>query len=278
MKITLAFCCHNVERDIESVLRSWLDNLSGRHEVEVLAACDDCRDRTADVARQVLRQYSTVIHGVFETDNIWEIRCNNMMLQGAANDSIIIFAQGDNWLHDKNWDDVLVYFYESYSGNIAGAVGAVGLLSGVRMNRDFSYDRIECYRPHKHEGAWVHGIAKDAYPLAVYQVDFINRPFAISTQLLREYGGLDEAYCPMDWDDADLSMKLLRDGFTNLYVPFDLVNTSAKQQTLTSAQMSANYQHGEAIMRQRWSKFVAKRESSVKMLLTMTEANGRLSL
>lgn len=278
MKITLAFDIFNKRDTIREVVESWLNTLSGQHKIEVIAVFDALRDSSDSVVAEVTANYPLSAYKPLYMDDVFEIKANNNALDSATGD-IIVFCQDDTLIYDAGWDDTLATCFDArapFGSN--GFTGAVGLLAGVGMNRDFSYHRIECYRPHKHAGAWVHGITKDAYPLSVYQVDFINRPFAISVPLLRNYGGLDEAYCPMDWDDADLSFKLAADGFVNYYVPFDLVNTSAKQQTLTSAQMSANYQHGEAVAKQRWGQWVAERQTSVKQLWSMAETSEGLLL
>lgn len=283
MKISLAFCLHNVEPVIESIFRSWLDNLSGKHAVEVIAVFDDCTDKSAAVAARTMAEYGDTIRYLpLHTDNIWEIRCNNRALEQAQGD-VIIFAQGDNWCYTPGWDDTLFAVMdkaeEFYHTPLGMVVGAIGLLAGVKFNADFSLNRIECDRPHKGENFALHGIDPSTYPLSVYRVDAINRPFAVNVDNLRDYKGLDETYCPMDWDDADLSLQLLSLGYTNLYIPFDVVNLCSKKETLTRAQMDANYIHGERIARERWGKFVAERESSFKMLMPLTEdADGRLSL
>ncbi len=274
MDITLAFTIHDKEDTIESVLRSWLDTLSGKHTVEILACFDACSDASYAIVEDWMAGYPWISYRDFVTDDIYEIRCNNLMLKHADGD-LFLSCQDDNWQHTPHWDDALVTLMEN-----TPTVGAVGLLAGVRMKRDFSLDRIECYTPEKDAGGgWVHGIGPDTYPLGVYQVDVINRPFASRTDLLRSYSGLDEAYCPMDWDDADLSLKLLRDGYTNLYLPLNVLNTCGKKATLSEAQMSANYVHGERIARQRWGKFVAERESSIRMLYPLRKGDdGRLSV
>ena len=272
MKFTIALDVFNKAPTIEALLRSWLDNLSGKHEIELLITFDALRDQSAVIASQVIDEYPEVAARFMFTNDIFEIKCDNLMLQDATGD-VVCFVQDDNSQYDPNWDATLADVMTSTPN-----IGAVGLLSGVRMHRNFDLDRMECYRPHKDERAWVHGINKDAYPLGVYQVDVINRPFAIGVDLLRSYGGLDESYCPMDYDDADLSFKLLRDGYTNLYVPFDLLNICAKKETLSQATIAENYMRGERIAKSRWSQFIAARESSVKFLYPMEASSEGLSV
>ncbi len=272
MKFSLGVTIHNKEAWIAEYLDTWLANLSGKHEVEVIAAFDACTDRSQEMVEYVMAGYPYIGYTPLVTPDIFEIRCNNLELSHATGD-VFVAIQDDNAIYDIGWDATLADIMTT-----PPTIGAIGLLSGVRMHPNFNFDRMECYRPHKDERAWVHGINKDAYPLAVYQVDVINRPFAVSTALLRHYGGLDEAYCPMDYDDADLSFKLLRDGYTNLYVPFDLLNICAKKETISQAQIARNYMHGEAIARSRWGQFIAERESSVQTLYPLKATDEGLVL
>lgn len=272
MKLTLALDIFNKEATIESVVRSWLDTLSGKHDIEVIAVFDalhDCSDLTVG---KLMKNYPTVAYRSLYTPDVFEIKANNAALALATGD-VIVFVQDDNSMYDRHWDDTLAAIWQQ-----SPDTGTVSLLSGVRMHPNFDLDRIECYRSHKDERAWVHGINKDAYPLGVYQVDAINRPFSVRVDVLRGYGGLDEAYCPMDYDDADLSFKLLRDGYRNLYAPFDVLNICAKKETLSQATIAENYQRGERIAKARWGSFIAGRESSTKLLYPMTVTSEGLVL
>lgn len=278
MKITIALDCFNKESTIADVVRSWVSTLSGQHEVELMVCFDALNDHSDFEVSSLMWEFPNVAYKALYADDVFEIKADNMMLAEATGD-VIVFVQDDNFQYDANWDDTLAKVYQwAEIPNPTHLIGAISLLSGVRMHKDFALDRMECFRPHKDERAWVHGINKDAYPLAVYQVDVVNRPFAVRVSVLRFYGGLDEGYCPMDYDDADLSFKLLRDGYTNLYIPFDVLNLCSKKDTLSQGQIAENYMRGERIARERWAGFIAARESSVRLLWKLEATDAGLSL
>lgn len=276
MKFTLAFDIFNKADTIENVVRSWLVTLSGKHEIECVFVFDALRDSSDLEVVLCMDDFTHIPYGLVYTDDVFEIKANNEALKHATGD-VVLFIQDDNWMYTPSWDDTLAQVF-TLPSNPTHLPGAVGLLAGVQMNKDFSLNRIECHRPHKDERAWVHGLGKDQYPLAIYEVDAINRPFAVRVDVLREQGGLDEIYCPMDYDDADLSFKLLERGLTNLYVPFDLLNICGKKETLSQSAIAENFQRGERIARERWGQFIADRETSFGLLSPMKEVDGRLSL
>ena len=264
MKFTLAFGIYNKADWIESLLRSWLDHLSGRHDVQIVLVFDACTDGSDAIARDVLSGYKWPCVWLY-ADDVYEIRCNNMALEAAAGD-VIVFIQDDNWMHDRGYDDILA------QAMTWERVGAVGLLAGLQLRPGLTWRRIEVDRPHK--GVQFHGDGDQA--LGVYAVDAINRPFAIHTKTLRALGGLDEAYCPTSYDDLDLSIRLLQEGYTNLYVPFDVLNTCASKQTMGQAAIAGHYGRGRSLCRQRHQAYTDELESTLQMLYPLRESKDGL--
>ena len=267
MKLTLAFDVYNKAEWIADLLHSWLGNLSGRHGVEAIVVFDASRDDSPAIAREVLAQYD-VAHAFLYADDIYEIRCNNMALAQADGD-VIVFVQDDNWMHDRSYDETLLQVLERTPD-----VGAVGLLAGLQLMPGLRWRRIEVDRPHKGEQF----AGAQGQPLAVYAVDAINRPFAIRVELLRSLGGLDETYCPTSYDDLDLSIELLKAGYTNLYVPFDLLNTGASKDSMGEQSIQRHYGRGHELCRRRHRAYVDRMESTVRPLYPLQEREGRLAL
>jgi len=159
MKLTLAFDIYNKEHWIQSLLESWLDNLSGKHEVEVIIVFDDCKDASPEIAERVLQGRGLNYQFLYADDES-EIYCNDLAFQHATGD-FIIFIQDDNWIYDRDWDDTLVQVLHRVDN-----IGAVGLLAGLEMKRGprLSKRRIEVNRPHKGEDFWV----KEVFDLGVW--------------------------------------------------------------------------------------------------------------
>jgi glycosyltransferase involved in cell wall biosynthesis len=232
MKFTLAFGVYNKAPILEALLTSWFSTLSGGYSYEAVVVCDACVDGSQEIALKTLAEFDGTLsrHAVLETPDVYEIAVNNRALDWAADDSdLIVFIQDDNHIFDPAWDAWIV--------DARGTVekpGAVALLAGgYFLKNGFSYRRVESQRPHKGEHFDKHMIPADAYPPGIYSVDFITRPFAVSTPLLRGLGGLGgPGWDVICWDDTDLSVKLLRRGYTNLYVSLDVLNTSMGLRTM----------------------------------------------
>ena len=277
MKLTLVFNVFNKATTLESVLTSWINRLSFQRAYEVIVTCDACVDGTAEVARKVLQAYAGVLTGwqVVETPDIYEIAANNLALRLAAWDSdLILFIQDDNWMFSSKWDVALVE-----AQRLVARPGATALLAGGVFHADgIGYMRVECSGEHKGDHFDKHRIPKDKYPLAVYGVDFVTRPFAIHTTLLRDLGGLASPdYERLCFDDTDLSVKLLRQDYTNLYLPCDVLNTSMGQETMKEA-MRYCFDHNQEVFRRIHQQWLQWRDGNTfKMVRPLTLNDGRLS-
>ncbi len=268
MKLTLAYQVYNKEKWIQSLLESWLDNLSGNNEYEIIIVFDDCKDNSPKIAEKVLKERKLDYQFLYADDE-FEIYCNDMAFKNATGD-FIIFIQDDNWMYDKNWDDTLVQIISKVE-----KIGAVGLLAGLEMkhSKEISYRRIEVDRPHKGENFQV----KEDFDLAVWSVDSINRPFGIFTNLLREIGGLDFAFRPTCGDDLDLSLKLLKKGYINIYIPFDVKNLVASNSTMNPDFISNTYIQAFRLNQKRYGNFLCRRlGSNLKKIFLLEEQSGGL--
>jgi len=266
MKITLAFDIYNKEKWIESILHSWISNLSGENQYEIIIVFDACKDRSEEIARNFLSQFNYE-YKFLHADDKYEIYCNNLALQHATGD-YIVFIQDDNWIYDKDWDLI----FTKVVGKVDN-VGTVGFLAGIQAlpdSNNIKYQRIEIDRPHKGENFSVHNLP--TYETGVWQVDAICRPFCVSRALLLSYGGLDTAFSPTCGDDLDLSLKLLRDGKVNLYIPFDLLNICGEKQTMQSDLRDSSYRRAFFINHQRHDEFLINRiENNTKVLIPLSK-------
>jgi len=209
MKLTLAFQVYNKEKSIESVMDSWVRNLSGRNECEIIVVFDDCKDASVDILHKYLREKKQDYMFLFADDR-YEIFCSNLALKYASGD-YIVFIQDDNWIYDENWDLLLGKMLRQIDN-----IGVVALLAGVQMlpeQNKLRYQRIEISRTHKKEYVSAHNLPE--YELGIWQVDSVCRPFCIFRELLLSYGGMDEAFSPTRGDDLDLGIKLVKEGITN---------------------------------------------------------------
>jgi len=300
MKITLAFTIFNKEEWIESLLESWLSNLSWKNTYEVVIVFDDLKDSSDEKAEKYLRK-TDVPYKFLYADNKYEIFCNNLALENATGD-YIVFIQDDNWIYDKNWDSLLVDVVNSIPN-----IGAIGFLAGLKIipnsildifkwniKRTFKkfgilkkelfppvrYERIEINRKHKGENFSSNKIKK-RYSLGIWQVHAVNRPFSIQRELLLRYGGLDRDFMPTCGDDLSLSIKLLFDGKINIYIPFDLVNLAYSEKKTSKEYNQKIYNKAYFKIYKKYkrilnSNFFNRKE--IKMLYTLKIKNSELQL
>lgn len=270
MKITLAFTIFNKEKWIKSLLKSWVSNLSGKNSYEIIIVFDACKDRSEEIARKYLDS-TKIKYRFFYANDRFEIYCNNLALKHATGD-YIIFIQDDNWIYDKNWDLILAKVVNSVPN-----VGAIGFLAGLKVEASNSfwqrlfltpnsvlYERIEVDRLHK--GKYFNKDLKGKYQAAVWQVDAINRPFCISRKLLLSMGGLNKKFMPSCGDDLDLSLKLLEAGRVNVYIPFDLLNVTASNNTLSQKFITDSYTKAYSLNFKLHKKYLTRSKSIVLKL------------
>lgn len=259
MLFTLAFAIHDKSYYLSSLLESWLDNLSGNNLYEVIVVCDGCSDDSHEVAKRVLAKYSNLLSSscVIDTPDIWEIRANNAALDLATpNSDLIAFIQDDNFEFDYSWDELVIQARARVE-----QPGAVALLAGCYFVPDGeTYCRVETRTMHK--GMFFDRVNTcDQYKPGLYEVDFVTRPFVVDTRQLRDYGGLGgPEFDVLCWDDVDLSLKLQRDGHTNLYLSLDVLNT-AMGQTTAPGRMESSFERNRSIVLPRWANYLKWRDT-----------------
>lgn len=269
MKLTLAFDIYNKEEWISPLLGSWLFNLSKENKYEFIVVFDNLKDKSRVIADRCFERFGYLYLPLF-TDNKFEVFCNNLALQYSTGD-YIIFIQDDNFIYDQNWDLTLTETIARVPN-----LGIIGFLSGLKVSAPpIRYECIEANRPHKREYFKMRNV--EPCELAVWQVDAVNRPFCINRELLGTLGGLDKAYEPTYGDDFDLSLKLLREGKINLYIPFDLKNIGAFKETLDRELFKKAKQKARLLWRERYSDYLAKRENSqIRRLFVLKETENGL--
>lgn len=261
MKITLAFCVFNKADTIAAVLTSWLATLSHEHTYEAIIVCDACIDGTQERARETLIRFTPPLKrwSILETPDVYEIAANNAALEWASADSdLIAFIQDDNTQFTQGWDRLLVE-----ARRLRSFPGCTAMLAGGIFHPDgVGYSRIESNTPHKGEYFTTHGISETTYPPGIYNVDFITRPFAVGTPLLREMGGLGfpggDVIC---WDDTDLSVKMLKAGYANQYISMDVLNTCSGQATMKE-RMARSFTHNHKLFVAAHAEWLRARETN----------------
>jgi GT2 family glycosyltransferase len=248
MKITLAFMVFRPGGRWSEALFSWLFHLSGDHQYEVICTFDDPenRDHPIEAAGRVMSLFPHVTYKPLMTGDINELRANNRALDVAAPDSdVFVVLQDDNFIRDTRWDARLVDAMQQAARDVGKPIGAMGLLAGLKFDRSAQYRRVECWRdnkPDEFRPAAYSDILDPNLPIKVYAVDGVNRPLAVPTPVMHTIGGFDDLFAPRDWDCTDLGVRLMREGYQNLYVPLDIENYCVKRKTQTVQEMAGYFE------------------------------------
>ena len=120
------------------MLDSWVSNLSGDNEIEVVIVFDACKDSSEEIARKYFAKIEMEVKYLYADDQ-FEIYCNSLAL-GKATGDYIIFIQDYNWIYDKNWDRLLTDVIERTPdvGAIGGHCVDVPIIVTVRDEYDLS--------------------------------------------------------------------------------------------------------------------------------------------
>jgi len=255
MKITLAITIYNKEDWVESILKSWIENAKYPENLEIVIVFDGLKDNSEINVKNYLANKDIPVKYLY-ADDMHEIFCNNLALTNSSGD-YVIFIQDDNWIYDKNWDETLLITIKKLEalqikpGGIALLAGAVvqspnfiedyikSIYFGIRHNLSaylnkkfkpikidfrFRYKRVETDRSSKGNNFSIHNIPSQ--PFGIWRIHHVTRPFCVERKLIQNLGGLNKEFMPHMGDDIDLSYNLIRNGYTNIYIPFDLLNIS----------------------------------------------------
>jgi len=191
---------------LERCLQSW-QSLAGDKPIELLVIEDGCRDGTqeyltklaqSDWGRRCLRW--------FHEDDAHELKCNNRgFVESRA--PLMLVWQDDMFLRSGWLIEELIATFDTYQD--------IGLMSLSRG--------LNCYPLEDPISRWEDlldwrrlesTIGKAPLNWAYLQeVDIVVRPWVVRRECLNKVGYLDEAFCPHEWDEADLCFRIREAGW-----------------------------------------------------------------
>lgn len=194
----------NNQRVLERCLDSW-ERLAADQPVELIVIEDGCGDGTPDFLRE--REQSPwgrrYLRWVHEND-VHQVRCNNRGFKEARAPLFLVWDD-DMFLEVRWFVPELIRTFRAYP--------EMGLLSLIRGLNVFPLHRpIERWEDlHLPE----HMLSTIGRPplnwLQLTEVDIVIRPWVVRRTCIERVGALDEAFCPIEWDEADLAFRI-RDG------------------------------------------------------------------
>jgi glycosyltransferase involved in cell wall biosynthesis len=186
-------------------LESW-QRYASDQPVELIVVEDGCKDGTADYLRE---QEATpwgkrFLRWVHE-DDVNQVRCNNRGFREAKAPLILVWD--DDMFLEVDWFvPELIATFRSYPD--------IGLLSLIRGLYVYPLTKpIERWDDLHLPQHMVTTIGEAPFNwLRLAEVDIVIRPWVVRRACIDAVGPLDEAFCPIEWDEADFAYRIREKG------------------------------------------------------------------
>ena len=176
-------------------------------QIEILVIEDGCRDSTRDyLASLAETEWGRRQMRWFHEDDVNELKCNNRGFAESRAPLLLVW-QDDMFLQCDWFVDELIATFAAYP--------EIGLLSLSRG--------LNCYPLDEPIVEWEDlldwrrlesTIGKAPLNwMRLQEVDIVVRPWIIRRECLDKVGYLDEAFCPHEWDEADLCFRIRQAGW-----------------------------------------------------------------
>jgi len=197
--ISVILCIFNKEHLIERIINSLFCN-SSELVKEYIFVLDGCTDNSPNIVMSLAKQTPpTAVYKILYTNNVFEIRSNNVGMKHATQKYVCI-VQDDMEILEKNWDKRLIQPLLSFTDMFAvTARTACQLVSnGDFINGKEGPVGHKCF--HRNND-----ISRDI----VYVNQLVNRgPLMLDLERVRMLGYLDETLPGLlAGDDADLCIR-----------------------------------------------------------------------
>jgi GT2 family glycosyltransferase len=197
---------NNVEV-LKRCLDSW-ERHAADQPVELLVIEDGCKDGTADYLRQRAdTPWGRRFLRWFHEDDVNQLRCNNRGFREARAPLFLVWD--DDMFLEVGWlVPELIATFEKYP--------EIGLLSLIRGLLVFPLKTpIETWDDlHRLDHMINHvGPPGPLNWLTLAEVDIVIRPWVVRRACIEKVGLLDEAFCPIEWDEADLALRIREGGW-----------------------------------------------------------------
>ncbi len=191
---------------IERILKS----LSKLDDCQLIFFFDNCNDNSLEEFKRhchLIKNFRAFVNINYD---FFEVRANNFLLN-KSEAPYCLLVQDDVVLMDV--DSILSTAVEIFNNNLK--VGLIGFKDGYEMEIPNQYYNFI-------SAPWSTSKSKNAVlnPGQYENRTFVNRgPLCIAREVLRDVGSFDERFYPLFWDDNDLSLRCVKNGYKN-YVAY----------------------------------------------------------
>ncbi len=221
-RASIVLSIFNKEKTIVSLLEHLTKSCTAYGNTEIQIIFDGCKDKSEHLVRAFFAtrpEHDVTFH---VTDNIWEVKSNNLGLRSSTGRYAIII-QDDNFIYDENFIFEVVHFFEKNP-----TVTIIGGLAGVNFYpRGTTLSQGPGQRTSTADEAyWRQDAATDpALKEQITEVDACMRgPLCFRKSFLETYGYLDEVYAPLYNDDMDICFRAKSQGYKVYTILLDVEN------------------------------------------------------
>lgn len=211
-KMSIVLSIFNKEQTILSLVKHLTNSCASYPSVEYQIIFDGCRDNTEQIVRTFFSKHPNYEVQFHVTNNIWEVKSNNLGLRNASG-AYTVIVQDDNFIYDDSFLYEAALFLEKNTQAVV-----LGGLAGVNF---YPRGTILPSGPgqvcvNDEEVYWRQDTQTDpSLTDAIFQVDACMRgPLFFRKSFLEQHGYLDEIYAPLYNDDMDLCFRAAEKGYT----------------------------------------------------------------
>jgi hypothetical protein len=191
---------------LKRCLESW-QKWAADQPVELIVIEDGCTDGTPDYLRQMSETPwgKRFLRWVNESD-VHQVKCNNRGFAEAR--APLFMVWDDDMFLEVDWFvPELLATFDAYP-----EIGLLSLIRGLNLfPLTYPIERWEDLHDSKHMVSSI-GEAPLNW-VCLSEVDIVIRPWVVRRTCVEKVGPLDEAFCPIEWDEADFAYRIREGGF-----------------------------------------------------------------
>lgn len=261
---------------LKRCLASW-ETWASDQPVELIVIEDGCKDGTPDYLRQACETPwgKKFLRWVHEND-VNQVKCNNRGFAEARAPLFLVWD--DDMFLEVDWFvPELIETFAAYP-----EIGLLSLIRGLNLfPLTYPIERWEDLHDPKH---MVTSIGDGPLNwIRLSEVDIVIRPWVVRRACVEKVGPLDEAFCPIEWDEADFAYRIREAGFkvaTHCYErlgAFTHLGSSTLGKMPSDKHKAMVLPHGQ-LFHERWAETVRKQYPRARRTWLRRISPGSLAL
>ena len=208
VKLSVIIPTWNNQPVLQRALESWR-KFARNESIEIIVVADGCRDNTVEYLQSLESDPWAQRHvrWIQNEENLNQLVSNNQGFKEARGDLMLVWD--DDMFLEVDWlVEELVATFDRYS-----EIGLVSLIRGLNV---FPQQRPinswnDLHEPDLMVSTRGYGTVASYFRLS--EVDIVVRPWVVRREAIEKVGPLDEAFRPIEWDEADLCFRLREAGW-----------------------------------------------------------------